>query len=292
MQKLKIEDLLEYYHYKSLRDNDKRASIILEEFQDTIGVYYDFVSSDSEPVALEYETIKHISELNSLRYKYGVDSLYYKILHELIKLFHYNFIMDIREAVTKIGNFKEGTSDADLIKEILLSPVIDDISSKRDSFKIFSEEYGVFEFMRFSEVFKDNESLMKYMNENKTAGRCHMNVEALSQIFPNFYTITSLLDSYYEGYYYHSYTYDKCENSVIDANSKIVCSKDDYDRLMCPQEIMCIKNSRLSKYFKKIDRYSRNTYEGSNVFGVALMMQLKKMNRKDRKILAREINNS
>lgn len=32
MQKLKIEDLLEYYHYKSLRDNDKIASIILEEF--------------------------------------------------------------------------------------------------------------------------------------------------------------------------------------------------------------------------------------------------------------------
>ena len=50
--------------------------------------------------------------------------------------------------------------------------------------------------------------------------------------------------------------------------------------------------SCISVFFKKIDRYSRNTYEVSNVFGVALMMQLKKMNRKDRKILAREINNS
>ena len=142
------------------------------------------------------------------------------------------------------------------------------------------------------EIFKNNKDVMKYINENETAGRCHMNVEALSSIFPKYYTISSLLESYYEGYYYHSYTYNQCENLVIDASSRIVCSKDDYDRLMCPQEIMRIKNSKLSKYFKKIDRYSRNTYEVSNVFGVALMMQLKKMNRKDRKILAREINNS
>ena len=74
----------EYYHYKSLRDNDKRASIILEEFQATIGVHYDFVLTGEKPISLEYEIIKHISELNSLRYKYGTESLYYKILHELI----------------------------------------------------------------------------------------------------------------------------------------------------------------------------------------------------------------
>ncbi len=292
MQKLKIDDLVEYYHYKSLRDNDKRASIILEEFQATIGVHYDFVLTGEKPISLEYEIIKHISELNSLRYKYGTESLYYKILHELIKLYHYNFIMDIREAVTKIGNLTDYSLEDNLIKKILLSPVIDDISSKPDSFKIFSEEYGIFEFMRFSEIFKNNKDVMKYINENETAGRCHMNVEALSSIFPKYYTISSLLESYYEGYYYHSYTYNQCENLVIDASSRIVCSKDDYDRLMCPQEIMRIKNSKLSKYFKKIDRYSRNTYEVSNVFGVALMMQLKKMNRKDRKILTREINNS
>lgn len=289
MERLRPKDLLEYFHYESIRKNDDIALKIIGEYEEKLGITYNFICAS--PFDKESEMLKHVSQLISLMRGIPITSERGKILYDLLCKHNYNFLLDIRETIGDLGNLSDPNNNKEVIDAALNSSVIDDISfNSKDTFKIFSEQYGNFEFLLAREYYKDNQKLISYMNENKLLGHCHRNTEEMSFLFPDFYSITSLLVSFFEGFYYHSYSYNREEDTVVDLCSNAIFTNECFNRLMEPTEIMRVKNSKISKYYKKVNKNTQDISNWSIIFRTALYMQLKNMKRIEKKALTKELN--
>lgn len=288
MKRLSPKDLVEYFHYESIKKNDDIALKIIEEYQDEIGIIYNFICTS--PYDENSEMMKHVSQLVSLINGVSITSERGKILYNLLCKYDYNFLLDIRETIGTLGNLSNPNNNKKVIDTALNYSVIDDISfNGKDTFTIFSEQYGNFEFLLAREYFRGNKKLICYMDDNKLLGRCHRNVEEMSSLFPDFYSITSLLTSFFEGFYYHSYSYDETEDTVVDLCSNAVFTNECFKRLMEPKEIMKVKNSKISKYYKKVNKNTQDISGWSIIFRSAIYMQLKNMKWKEKKVLSNTI---
>lgn len=74
---------------------------------------------------------------------------------------------------------------------------------------------------------------------------CHGHTHFIADVLPGMYSVSSLCQSYFRGNYYHSYTYDKEKDVVIDLCSNAVMDRRQYYSIYKPNEICSVLNGDL-----------------------------------------------
>ncbi len=184
---------------------------------------------------------------------------------------------DIRCAVRRLGNLENPNVNKETVKILLNSPVIQDISfNELNQYTIVSDTCGKFSFDLAKEYFKNDESVLYYMENMSILRRCHDNTKHLTYLFPKFYAVTSLCKNYFDVDYYHSYTYDKESDKVIDLCSNSIMDKEDYYKLNLPDEVSFILNSDVDREYNLINNYKTtptSSYDLVPLMKVALYKQ-------------------
>ena len=194
-------------------------------------------------------------------YLYGSDKQ--EVLFQLLEDSGFNAYSEIKHFIRELFVHRDIFLDDDAenqfaISRYINSPYIQSIERKGWYFEVESNQLGRYSFLSTEEYFKDDEWVIFYLRNAKLEGRCHENVEFLTERYPKLYSITSLCESMFEGNtYYHSYCYDSDTDNVIDLCSKLVMSKDMYDRLFRTEEIFSIQGKSLPNASKIALKYNR-----------------------------------
>lgn len=228
--------ILENLESNNIRRNEEIFHKVLDKFFSKINS--DIIFSD--------DSKSYCDKVISLKDDYIYDSQYVKLFFEILKRHGYFMRQEIKDAIHDLGLLKNPNENSDIIKKYLNSPVIQDISFDGTSkFTIDSERYGRFVFELASYLYRKDKDIKEYIETKKLPNRCHIHAYFLSQIFPDFYAITSLCRYYFKGGYFHSYTLDKESGLIIDLCSNAVLSKDSFDFLFKPREISVVLNSEV-----------------------------------------------
>lgn len=280
MLKITTEDLVRYYNQGFIKQNDDIAIKVINDFETLIGQRIGFYTNDTE-----FNGAENLCKMIALKYGSVVDSPYLDDFYSILVSYGYFFKHDIIASIQRLGNLPDPNHNKDLIRKLITSPFVDDVSFDGENFTIYSHVFGDITFSLIKSVFKDNSRLLKYMNENKMVGNCHINVEEVSRLFPEFYSITSLCRFYFLGSYYHSYSLDKVTNTIMDLNSNSLMDKEQFDKVYVPKELMCIKNSRISQIYRDVSSLTSQPEKRPIIFKIALYYQLQSLTIDEKKRL-------
>lgn len=255
--------ILDENELKYHKINDEIFKEVLTEFFEKVDSSYE-IRSD-----MDY-TDKFLVLLN----EYIYHSNYIVPFYEILKKYHYNMKQEIKDAIFELGNLRKTSRNSKLIKKLLNSPVIQDISLKeRKKYEIYSEKYGTFSFELASKYFRKNSELKDYISSTVLAQECHSHAYYMSKILKDYYAITSLCRYYFKGNYYHSYTYDKDSNLIFDLCSNAVFIKDEFDDLFETNEILVVKNKDLEEQLSIADFNSIQPESRRKLLRLALFKQ-------------------
>lgn len=225
--------------------NELQNSLLNSEIFDL--VLKEFVSQVEIPLSLEkYDNPEE--KVENLKLLYIYMSEYIDLFFEILKKKNYNMKDEIKKAAWWLMNLPDYNENKELIEKLLHSPVIQDVSFGKDhKFRIYSEEFGEFVFQPAIYYFADNNSVLRYIKNNRMSQNCHNNTYFLSKLFENFYSITSLCTRQFLNCYHHSYTYNPYDDTIIDLSYKAVYEKNSFYNIFEPIEISRILNSEVEK---------------------------------------------
>lgn len=127
---------------------------------------------------------------------------------------------EIINAMDLIGKNTINRLDDDIKAYIMLSPYIQGISNNAGQITIHSDEYGDYTFMSALKRFEENPVATDLIRKYITNTMCHQMSWELMKYVDDATLVTSLLPSYFEGNYYHTYIEEK-EGRVIDIANNI-----------------------------------------------------------------------
>lgn len=225
--------ILDNLENNNIRRNDEIFHTVLDRFSEKI----------KEDVSFTDESQSYTEKVMYLK-DYIYDSQYVKVFFDILKKYGYYMRQEIKDAIHDLGLLKDPNNNSYIIKKYLNSPIIQDISFDGTSkFTIESDRYGRFVFELASYLYRRNKEIKEYIEKEKLPNRCHIHTYFLSKILPDFYAVTSLCAYYFRGGYFHSYTWDKDSDLIIDLCSNAVLSKKPFDSLYKPREISIVLNS-------------------------------------------------
>lgn len=194
-------------------------------------------------------------------YLYGLKEQ--KELFELLKDNGYNAYSEIKHFIRELFIHRDAFMSEEeeieyVVSRYINSPFIKSIEHFGEHFEVDSSQLGKYEFVFAEDYFKNDENVIFYLRNAPLEGHCHENVEFLTDKYPDFYSVTSLCETMFQGgKYYHSYCYDSVTNNVIDLCSKLVMPKEMYDRLFKTEEIFLVQGKNLSDAAQLALKYNR-----------------------------------
>lgn len=256
----KCFDILKNNEIRSFQENEITSKDVFNQFMSTQNRRFAFSHCDT-----------YIEKVLSLKDEYVYNSKYVKDFFDILEKYDYKMQYEILDAIRTLGFLKNPKSNGNTIKRLLTSPVIDDISfDDKNAFSIFSEQYGTFSFIIASEYFKNNHDVLSYIRKNKPDPRSHYHTYFLSKKFPDDYTVTSLVDNYFCGQYYQSYTCDRNSNKIIDLCNNSVMDQDEYNRLVSPQIVSSILNSEVDNELSVVNQKVEFQKINASILKIAL----------------------
>ena len=210
-------------------------------------------------------------KVRKLKDQYIYTSKYVKTFFDILEKYNYNMKQEIKDAMFHLGNLKDPNKNEKLITKLLNSPVIDDISfNGKDKFTIFSDKYGKTDLELATSYFKDNQVVIDYIENTNLPRKCHQHTLFLSELFEDNYSITSLCRYYFRNGYYHSYSYDKENNKIIDLCFNGVVNKDEYYNIYEPKDISIIPNDEVDIELALTDTKSNQDPSRCGLLKIAL----------------------
>lgn len=229
-------DILQNGEIKNDEFNDEIYDLVLQEFLSSVEDTFSF-NNDLTPG----------EKVRGLKDQYIYTSKYAKLFFEILSKHNYNMRQEIKDAMFSLGHLENPSKNKDVIKRLLGSPIIQDISfNGKDKFTISSEKYGDLVMELASYYYRTNQRITDYMKNNPLPNRCHVHAYFMSKVFTDFYAITSLCLYYFRDTYHHSYTYDKDKNVIIDLCYNGIIDKNQYYDIFLPQDISVILNSKVA----------------------------------------------
>lgn len=235
----------------------------------------EFLGLIDEKITFENSNDYPITKLINLEKRFVYKSEYIDLFFELLKKYGYNTKQEIIGAISSLGNLSDPANNSRVIKNLLNSPFIDDISyDGKGLFRITSERYGIIDINLASHHFRNTDSIRNYVLNNSLPNRCHNHTLFLRAVMPAYTAVTSLCSSYFKGQYYHSYSVDENGEFVIDLCSNAVIGKDSYDFIFEPEEISRVLNSNITSELKITNRNTNQPIERFALLKIALYKQL------------------
>lgn len=228
------EQILEKNDYNTII-TDLKFNQLLQEFLKNSKnefLFNDSIISSTEKVLMLKDYLYSSKEIN--------------LLFALLLKHHYNMREEIKDAIHELGKLRNPIINKAVIKKFLHSPVIQDITLNQKTYTITSL-YGTFNFTYATNYLKKQKEIIHYIKTERLSQRCHEHTYFISKKFPEFYSITAHCLDYFCNNYYHSYTYNQSDDSIIDLCGNFVMEKQQYDRLYKPKEISIILNREVEK---------------------------------------------
>lgn len=265
MDSITYDDLLEYYedYFKYL--DQQLFKQCLEEFFDITGIKY---QADTDDYITLYINIK--------RY-FIYESEYVKLWFDILKKHNYTMKSEMRDVINQLTSLRFPNFNKSLIKKLLNSPVVDDISYEKGMFTIESSEYGSIKVMLAKYILQDVRSVMKYMKKYDLSKRCHDSTYFLSNKFLDFHSIVSLCNHYFNHPYYHSYPYDPETDTVFDLTLKAVFESDTFYKIFEPKEIINVKNEDIPEMLRVVESNTKQPERRCHLLKIALPHQLENL---------------
>lgn len=244
-----IEKILQATHTENIYINEKIFDNILQEILNKINFNFNFDNCSTST-----------DKVLKLKDAFIYTSDYVQLFFEILEKYNYNMKEEIKDALFNLCHLENPNKNKDIIKKLLNSPIIDDISfNGKNEFSIVSEQYGTLVVELASYYFKNNKQMNNYIKNKQLPNKCHNHAYFMSEVFNNYYAITSLCRYFFKGNYYHSYTFDKERNSIIDLCYNSIIDKESYYKIFEPKNLSVILNSDVEKELeltnKKTDQY-------------------------------------
>lgn len=222
--------LFQEFETKNRKRNIKIFEEVLDDFSKEIGRNFNYTSS-----------LDPIGKFGILKRNYVYDSKYCELFFQLLDYHNYILKHEIKDAIFDLSRLSDPNKNKELIKRLLHSPIIDDISfNGHDQFDIYSDRYGLTIYKLASKYFsysRNSKKIREYISKSELPQHCHFHTDFLARLLPEFYSITALCSSYFQGYYYHSYSYDAKEDMIIDLCSNAVIPKEQFYNIFEPNEV-------------------------------------------------------
>lgn len=240
--------------------DEKILEIVLREFLSATEI--DF-SLDDYPVLDAIEILK----------LYKIPE-YADVFYTILQKYNYRMKHEIKDAIWYLSSLSDHNKNSTCIKRLLQSPVIQDISfNGHDQFSIYSDQYGEIQYRLASKVLAGHRTISNYIKENVLINDCHNHTFFLSEFLKNGQSITSLCRYYFDGSYYHSYTYDPIADTVIDLCFDSIMLKRTYDAILEPQELSVIENKEVRSKVRIVDEKICPSVNFAELLRVALYQQ-------------------
>ena len=249
--------------------NMVRFQEIIDNFYQSVGLNFDKL------VTADINSDEPIEKFFYIRYL--VMTVFKKYREEFFKVIEesgYNLNSELIDVMKLLGQQTNLRYAQDIIQYVLENPYVDEVMNEGPKITVKSERLGDRSFYSAKAYLSDNLPARTILMGNLDH-RCHQISTELIEEVPNSKIVTSLLPSYFEGTYYHSYIKD--EGMTIDAVNHIVMPHNSYDDLFQPQVITELsKNELYIEYLQAINdgyvKYSDGFYVP---VAVALSKQLK-----------------
>lgn len=239
--------------------------LVLQEFLNSIDEGDKFIFDNSST---------SLGKVKSLMNQYIYTSKYNKLFFEILAKNNYAMRHEIKDAMFSLGHLKNPKKNKAVIKKFLCSPIIQDISfNGKNKFTISSEQYGNIVMELASYYFRKDQIMKHYIKNNSLPNRCHDHAYFMSDIFADYYAITSLCKNYFNGTYYHSYTHDTDRNVIIDLCYNSIVDKDQYYNIFQPQDISVILNSKVVEELSLTTLKTEQESNRCNLLKIALYKQ-------------------
>lgn len=268
---LTFDDLLEYY-------DDYFAHLDRQLFKQCLD---EFVSITGIKFKTKGDNYMHITTYIKRYFIY--ESEYVDLWFNILKNHNYNMKSEMRDVIHQLTYLRFPNFNKRLIKKLLHSPVVDDISYREGLFTIESSEYGRIEVMLAKDIFQDVKPVMKYIKRYELPTRCHDHAYFLSVGFPDFYSIISLCNHQFNHPFYHSYSYYSEVNTVFDLTLKCGIVKPTFDLLMEPKEIMMIPNNAIPDMLKQVIETTDQPEKRCELLKIVLPYQLEHLSDEEKK---------
>ena len=243
--------------------NDEIFEKVLSEIARKLGMAFTYTKDYNPQSRFFYLKNERIYDSNNVDWFF-----------EILKKYNYNMKNEIQDAMVKLGMLKNPKENKILIKQLLGSPYIQDISfDEKGKFTNESDEFGKFIFYLATYFYKDSVIVENYLSTQKLPQRCHEHTYFLSKIFGDSYSITSLCPNYFEGTYYHSYTYDDDSNVITDFCFNAVIDKDLYDKMFEPKELSVILNKKVNEELKLTEEKTNQISRRCQLLKIVLYKQ-------------------
>lgn len=256
-------EILNSFEINNEELNIEIFDLVLKEFLKKSKHKFEFIDCENSMV-----------KVLGIKEDYVYNSKHIKLFFKILKKYKYNMKNEIQDAIRNLGSLQDPNKNAEIINKLIKSPVIQDVSfNGRNEFSISSKQYGDFVFELASLHFKNNVEMMDYMKNNPLSNHCHMHAYFMSQLFKDFYAVTSLCKYYFKGVYYHSYTFDKDSNSIIDLCYNAIIDKGTYYRLFEPEDISVILNSKVKEELALTCKKTKQCFDRCYLLKIALYKQ-------------------
>lgn len=258
------DQLLQIIDINGMNIEDEKYDLVIKKLQNII----------HDPKIMN-DNLAPYEKAKMLQYKYGYTPQYSEIFFKTLQENGYNMRAEIQDAMFILGNLPNPNHNKEEIKKLINSKVIEDISfNGKNIFTIVSKEYGKLEFELASYFFRENEKMMSYMDITKLPCHCHNHAYYMSKIFPDLYSITSICQAdFLNTYYYHTYTYGREENHIIDLCYNSIIEKNQYYNIFEPWEISVIKNSEVEDEIEITNTKTKQDRDRYDLLKIALYKQ-------------------
>lgn len=237
-----------YYEIHGNLENGKIFTSVIDEANEKLNtnfehyLYISRLSDDEQNVAAGLLAVDTLV----------TDDYYQEFILALLGNNHYYMKTFIKNFIKFLGNAKTQEERDKIIDRYQKLLLINNVKFNGvDSYTIQSA-YGDYSFILADKVLTDPEIVSFIRNEDHRK-TCHENATKLLNTYDDLYTICSLVKSYFQGYYYHSYSYIKEKGLVLDICSNMLMKKKEFDDLFGVRELLFMRNDELRKeYFTTI----------------------------------------
>lgn len=176
---------------------------------------------------------------------------YIPVLFSLLQAHGYNMKSELFDAAKLLAKNGYPEYDMDLNAYVKLSPKIDAVEYDNGMIRLCSDELGDFNFSSVFTGYKNNKQIVDFIKRYEIEHQCHLASWMLIDYLDYANLVTSLIPSYFEGTYYHTYLDDQESGLILDSANYIVASNDEYQKLLEPQRIVATRKSEINARYQK-----------------------------------------
>lgn len=266
-----LEAILNYYEIKPNLYNGKIALKIADDISNKSDTNF-FFSVPSEVPKHAVDIWKGLAVVND----FGFKEEYQEYVLSLLKSNGYYMKMFIIDLIKLLGNASCKYEREEIVDKYLKLPMIYNIKFNDIDEYTIESVFGTYSFYLADKRIEDNE-VLDYLKKENRSNSCHENTVTLLTSYNDIYSITSLCKSYFTGGYYHSYSYIKEKDQVLDLCSNMLAKKRVFDDLYSPNEILFMRSDKIKRIRDKKIKTIRTTLECNDLLKYALYKQSQKL---------------